>query len=273
MVSFPNCKINIGLQILNKRADGFHNLQTIFYPIALKDAVEVITAKQQENQVDFSSTGIKIDADADQNLCIRAYQLLKKDFPQLPSVKIHLHKNIPIGAGLGGGSADAACTLQLLNDTYSLELSDESLKKYSSILGSDVAFFIENSPCVATGRGETLTRISLNLSMYQILIVFPGIHINTGWAFSQLSPLQNKSAQLDTAWQKPVADWKNNISNDFEKVVFTKYPDIEYIKNKFYENGALYASMSGSGSSVYGIFEKEMTPQINFPKHYFYKWV
>ncbi|MEO5943942.1 MAG: 4-(cytidine 5'-diphospho)-2-C-methyl-D-erythritol kinase [Ferruginibacter sp.] len=273
MLSFPNCKINIGLNILDKRADGFHNLQTIFYPIKIKDAVEVITALQNNTPIAFSSSGIPVDGEEKNNLCIKAYQLLQKDFSQLPAVQIHLHKNIPMGAGLGGGSADAAFTLQLLNQKYALRLTTDDLLKYSAALGSDVPFFILNSGCYATGRGEILEKVDLDLSTYAILVIHPGIHVNTGWAFSQIDLQKEKTVDLKAAVQKPVTEWRESITNNFETAVFAKYPEMADIKNTLYENGSLYAAMSGSGSSVYGIFEKETAEKINFPEHYFYKWV
>jgi 4-diphosphocytidyl-2-C-methyl-D-erythritol kinase len=236
MLSFPNCKINIGLNILDKRADGFHNLQTIFYPIKIKDAVEVITAPQSNNAVAFSSSGVIIDGEEKDNLCIKAYQLLQKDFPQLPAVQLHLHKNIPMGAGLGGGSADAAFTLQLLNQKYALRLATDDLLKYSATLGSDVPFFIVNLSCYATGRGEVLEKIDLDLSAYAMLIIHPGIHVNTGWAFSQIDLQKEKPIDLRASIQRPVAEWKDLITNDFEKAVFGIYPEIANIKDKLYHN-------------------------------------
>jgi 4-diphosphocytidyl-2-C-methyl-D-erythritol kinase len=272
MVSFTNCKINIGLHILRKRDDGYHDLQTIFYPVALKDALEIITSGDSTTEVTFSTTGIPVAGKAENNLCIKAYHLLKKDFPQIPAVKMHLHKAIPMGAGLGGGSADAAFTLQLLNTKYQLSLSTDQLISYSLQLGSDCPFFIINKPCYATGRGEVLEEIDLNLSACKIIIINPGIHINTGLAFSNIMAGGQKG-NLKEAIQQPVHQWKDCISNDFEKPVFSQYPEVGSIKDQLYANGALYASMSGSGSSVYGIFEKDRLPEINFPGHYFCQWV
>ena len=271
MIAFPNGKINIGLQVLEKRSDGFHNLQTIFYPLFIKEAVEIIT-NSTNSDVIFTASGISIDGNIDNNLCLKAYQLLKQDFPQLPAVQIHLHKAIPMGAGLGGGSADAAFTLQLLNKKYDLGLNDCQLHNYALSLGSDCPFFIINQPCYATGRGEILEPINLDLSNYRMLLVNPGIHINTGMAFSLL---KNKSTPIPLleAIEQPIATWKENIFNDFEKPVFNVYPEINELKSNLYTAGALYASMSGSGSSVYGIFKKSEPPMLNFPAHYFYKWV
>jgi 4-diphosphocytidyl-2-C-methyl-D-erythritol kinase len=272
MIAFPNAKINIGLNILGKRNDGFHNLQTVFYPVAIKDTVEIIVHQNPLEEVVFSSSGIPVDGTQDDNLCIKAYRLLKRDFPHLPSVKMHLHKNIPMGAGLGGGSADAAFMLQLLNNKFNLQLEQNELIEYSKLLGSDCPFFILNSPCFATGRGEILQKLDFSLSNYKILIINPGIHINTRWAFGELQKNESQDA-LDELIQLPIAQWKNFISNDFELPIFKKHPEIEVIKNKLYESGAIYAAMSGSGSSVYGIFDPEFKGNINFQETYFYKWV
>lgn len=265
MITFPNGKINIGLQVTGKRHDGFHDLQTIFYPISIKDVLEIIDSPI----LNFSSGGLHIDAS--QNLCVQAYNLLKKDF-QIPPVHIHLHKLIPVGAGLGGGSADATSCLQLLNEKCKLDLTTMQLNNYALALGSDCPFFLLNKPCYATGRGEKLEEIALDLSSYKILLVHPGIHINTGWAFSQLN-INTNFSDLKKNVSQPVTKWKENILNDFEKPVFTAYPAIEALKNEMYQHGALYAAMSGSGSSVFGIFTKDSTPILNFPPDYFSKWV
>ena len=272
MLSFPNCKINIGLNILAKRKDEYHDLQTIFYPIAIKDALEIIEADTSAKDITFSSSGIKINGTEEDNLCMKAFQLLKKDFPKLPSIKMHLHKTIPMGAGLGGGSADAAFALQLLNKKFFLHLTQDQLLAYALQLGSDCPFFILNKPCYATGRGEILEPFELNLSGFSILIVNPRIHINTAVSFSAIRVGENKT-NLKELITTPITEWKNCIINDFENNLFSSCPEIAVIKNKLYANGAMYASMSGSGSSVYGIFLKEQKTSINFPAHYFYRWV
>ena len=272
MVVFPNGKINIGLLVVEKRTDGYHNIQTIFYPIKTRDIVEIIT-DNAEKEITYTQSGLQIDGDTDSNLCIKAYHLLKRDFNHLPHIQLHLHKAIPMGAGLGGGSADGAFTLKLLNDKYQLNLSDSQLINYALELGSDCPFFILNTASYATGRGEILNPIQLDLSNYKILIVNPGIHVNTGWAFSQLTP-HHPDVNLIEAVSKSVIEWKNLISNDFEASVFKMHPAIAELKSHLYENGALYASMSGSGSSVYGIFEKSFNAaEIKIPETYFYKWV
>ena len=265
MIVFPNCKINLGLQILDKREDGFHNIETIFYPVPLKDALEIISF-ESKNQVIFSSSGNAINGEAKDNLCLLAYYLLKKDFPDLPSVKIHLHKNIPMGAGLGGGSADAAFTLQLLNKLFTLNITTEKLLDYSLQLGSDCPFFITNTPCLGTGRGENLQEIELDLSNYKIILVNPRIHINTGEAFTNLNVMP-KSLIQDTLKNKilqPIKIWKNTIENEFELPVFEKYPVIKNIKEHLYHYGASYAAMSGTGSTVFGFFKKDIPIKLEF---------
>lgn len=263
MILFPNCKINLGLHIIRKREDGFHDLETIFYPLPVTDALEVISSQQ----VHFAGSGIAVPGEATDNLCLRAYQLLRQDYPALPPVNIHLHKNIPIGAGLGGGSADAAFMLRLLNSKYQLNLDEAALIRYAAQLGSDCAFFIPNKPCFATGRGEVMTGIDLDLSTYSFLLVHPGIHVNTGWAFKQLTP-QLPAVSLQTAILEPVEHWRKIISNDFEAPVFAQHPAIGEIKEKMYDHGAIYASMSGSGSAVFGIFPKNKIADILWDASY-----
>lgn len=266
MIVFPNCKINLGLSILSKRDDGYHNLETVFYPLPVTDALEIIISPADTK---FSSTGLLINVGETDNICMKAYFLLKKDFPGLPSIQMHLHKTIPMGAGLGGGSADGAYTLLLLNRIFSLNLSTKQLITYASVLGSDCPFFIINKPCFGTGRGEIMEPISLDLSGYSFMLVNCGITINTGWAFSQLSLGASRVAgSLKDIVSKPVDNWKNSLANDFEKPVFQKYPEIKTIKDKLYTAGALYASMTGSGSTVFGIFKKKGLPFISFPGNY-----
>ena len=258
MVCFPNCKINLGLRILDKREDGFHNLETIFYPVLLKDGLEIINSTSND-PVEFTQSGLSIDGIVEENLCVKAWQLIKKDFPQLPAVRLHLHKCIPMGAGLGGGSSDAAFTLQLLNDKFQLGLTKIQLLQYAAQLGSDGPFFIINKPCHATGRGEELTEINVDLRGYFTALINPGIHINTGWAFSKLSDGSKATGSypksLTTIIQQPISTWKDELQNDFESPVAEKYPQIITIKEDLYNLGAVYAAMSGSGSTVFGLFE------------------
>jgi 4-diphosphocytidyl-2-C-methyl-D-erythritol kinase len=281
MIVFPNCKINLGLHILNKREDGYHDLETVFYPIGIKDALEVVRRDDGRQSTDethhspltthisFSSTGLPIAGDEANNLCIKAYHLLKKDFPSLPPVQMHLHKAIPMGAGLGGGSSDGAFALKLLNDKFQLGLSTQQLIDYALQLGSDCPFFIINKPCYATGRGEMLETVSLDLSAYHFAIVNPGIHVNTGWAFSQLNINgSGRSERPDPKQiiQQPIETWKDQLINDFEEPVSEAHPEIATIKQQLYDAGAVYASMTGSGSTVFGIFEKK--PELNFDEKY-----
>jgi len=268
MVVFPNCKINLGLHVLEKRSDGYHNLETILYPIQLRDALELIQKESQS--VDFSMSGSPVDGMPDDNLCIKAYRLLKKDFRELPSVQMHLHKAIPMGAGLGGGSADGAFILKLLNKKFSFGLSEKQLTDYALQLGSDCPFFIINKPCYASGRGEILETINLDLSAYKFWIVHPDIHISTAWAFENIKPLF-PAKSIKEIIQQSIESWKEKLINDFEEPVFRQYPQIKMIKDQLYNAGAVYASMSGSGSAVYGIFRKEKYIKLSFPSNYFIK--
>lgn len=270
MVVFPNCKINLGLNIVGKRNDEFHNIETVFYPLTLQDALEVIEGDGPGENIQFSTSGETIHGKPDDNLCIKAYQLLKKDFLQLPSIKLHLHKTIPSGAGLGGGSADGTFTLKLLNQKFNLGLSTEKLLDYALQLGSDCPFFIINEPCFATGRGEVLQTLKIDLSAYKFIIVNPGIHIHTAGVFSLIAPtLPSKS--IKQIIQQSVETWKGDLKNDFENPVFKKHPEIKIIKNDLYKAGALYASMTGSGSTVYGIFKKDMHVKLILPEDYLIK--
>lgn len=263
MVAFPNCKINLGLNIIGRRDDGYHNLETVFYPVGLKDALEIIPAEENS----FQLSGLKINGDSKDNLCLKAYELLKKDFPGLPFLNIHLHKVIPMGAGLGGGSADGGFMLLLLNKKFHLDLTNRQLLDYALQLGSDCPFFILNKPSFATGRGEKISPIDLNLDAYKIVIVNPGIHVSTKDAFAKLSPaLPEKS--ISNIIRQPINTWKGELVNDFEKSVFEMFPAIEEIKKALYEAGAIYSAMTGSGSTVFGIFEAQTNPHLSFPASY-----
>jgi len=271
LITFPNCKINLGLNVIRKRQDGFHDIETVFYPLPLTDVLEIVPGdfSKRENIEDqsigskFITTGLPINGAAAKNLCVKAYQLLQQDFPKLPSIDIYLHKTIPIGAGLGGGSADGSFALKLLNEKFQLKLSIEQLLDYALHLGSDCPFFIINRACFASGRGEFLQTIDLSLSAYSFIIVHPGIHISTSGAFQQLQPsLPGKS--IKEIIHQPVSTWKNELINDFENAVCDQYPELSGIKSKLYEAGALYASLSGSGSCFYGIFPKNHFPVCNF---------
>lgn len=270
MIYFPNCKINIGLNVVSRRPDGYHDLESIFFPFALRDAVELIEDDSLKD-VYFTQSGKKVGGDPEKNLCIMAYRMLKKDHPALPFCRIHLHKHIPEKAGLGGGSADAAFTLKLINDKFRLGLSKEQLLDYALRLGSDCPFFIINQPALATGRGEQLEPVTLDLSPYSIFLVHPGISVETKWAYSRITPSGKKDENLKTLIKEPIRVWKNKIFNDFEKPVFEAFPAIRELKEAMYRAGALYASMSGSGSAVFGIFEKQV--KMDLPAGYFQKWI
>lgn len=271
MVSFPNCKINLGLNVVRRRADGYHDIETIFYPLPVYDVLEIITVQNSENSEPvFTLSGLPVDGGASNNLCMKAYMLLKKDFPGLPAITMHLHKAIPLGAGLAGGSADGAFTLQLLNKKFQLQIAQERLLQYALQLGSDCPFFIFNQPCFATGRGEQLQPLLLNFSGYKIMLIHPGIHISTQWAFSQIIP-QSPVQSIKEIINQPIETWRHHaLKNDFEQSVLQQYPELLHIRNTLYDAGALYAAMSGSGSSFYGIFpEKILIPDLLLPQHYF----
>ena len=265
MILFPNAKINIGLNIISRREDGFHNLETIFYPLAIRDALEVVEA----DQLKFTSSGLEIPGDAMDNLCLKAYHLLSKDY-KIPPVHIHLHKHIPIGAGLGGGSADASFFIRLMNEKFELGMDTLQMEAYASRLGSDCAFFIQNKPALAVGKGDQLHAIEVDLSTYFIMLVMPKVQVSTSDAYRGVRPAKVASSLADLI-KLPVEEWRVAIKNDFEPSVFMQYPIIAEIKSKLYSAGALYACMSGSGSSVFGIFEKELKlPDLEQDNKVFY---
>ena len=270
MVRFPGCKINLGLRVLAKRTDGFHDIETIFYPIKWNDVVEIIPSTSTSK---FSTSGIEIDGNSSSNLCLKAYNLLKQDFPLLPNCDIHLHKNIPIGAGLGGGSADASSVLLMLNEMFELNISMSQLENHASLLGSDCPFFIHNKPMLATGRGEVLSPIDVSLENHAIVLINPGIAINTKWAFSTLVFQQHDDTSLGDMIKLPIESWQDKLKNDFEIPIFSAYPEIAAVKEKLLTAGALYSSMSGSGSTVFGIFKKKIDLQEKFPASYILHWV
>jgi 4-diphosphocytidyl-2-C-methyl-D-erythritol kinase len=260
MIVFPNAKINLGLRITGKREDGYHNLDTVFYPIQFQDALEIITHPDQSGSwVSFSSSGLPIPGATTENLCNKAYHLLKERFPELPVIQMHLHKHIPMGAGLGGGSADGAFTLRLLNDKYKLNLSETELIELALDLGSDCPFFIKNTPVHATGRGEIMEPTAVDLSDKKIVLVLPGIHVSTAIAFRDC-PIEPNAIACNTITQQPIEEWKDRLINDFEHTVFPVYPALKKIKEQLYDAGAIYASMSGTGSTVFGIFDD--TPNL-----------
>lgn len=249
MLAFANAKFNVGLNIIEKRPDGYHNLETVFVPLKLYDVVEIVDAPA----TDIHIHGMDIPGSEKDNLCLRAFDLLAADYHLAPQ-QIHLLKQIPIGAGLGGGSADAAFVLKLLNDKFTLGLTVSQLESYASRLGADCAFFIQNTPAFASGIGELLEPVPLDLSHYFTVLVKPAIHVSTATAYSKVVP-KRPAASLKDLIQLPVEQWRAHIKNDFEESVFAVYPKIEKIKLDLYGAGALFALMSGSGSSVVGVFE------------------
>ncbi len=252
MLKFPHAKINLGLHIVSKRDDGFHEIETVLYPITLSDVLEFVPS---EGDITFNSSGIPIPCNSTENLCVKAYQLLKKDF-ELPVIDIHLHKIVPIGAGLGGGSSDAAFMLRMINEHFSLGLTISKLQEYAAQLGSDCAFFIEDKPCLAKGRGEQLTSVDIDVSAYHIVLIYPGIHVSTADAYAGVVP-QKPERSLEEIIRLPAEQWKDVLVNDFEKTVFQKYPGIKKIKQQLYNMGAVYACMSGSGSAVFALFKEK----------------
>lgn len=254
MISFPNAKINLGLNIVSKREDGYHNIESCFYSIPWFDSLEVIEAASFA----FHSYGLDIPGDSESNLCVKAYELIKKDH-DIPPVEIHLLKTIPMGAGLGGGSADGAFTLKMLNGLFDLNLTDSQLEAYSLKLGSDCPFFIKNLPAIAKGRGEQLGLIDLDLSGYHLAIHNPDIHISTKEAYAGVSP-NTPDKGVSELIQTSINKWKDVLVNDFEASIFPNHSAIAQLKEDMYESGAIYASMTGSGSTVFGIFKEPITP-------------
>lgn len=262
MIVFPNIKINLGLSITEKRPDGYHNLETVFYPVALEDALEIRALPEADKKITLHQYGMEITGNPEDNLVAKAYSLLDKEF-HLPPVEIHLYKHIPSGAGLGGGSSDAAFMLKLLNGHFHLNLSEEQLEIYAATLGADCAFFIKNKPVYAEGIGNIFSPIELSLKGYQIMIVKPDVFVSTREAFANIHP-HHPEYPVKEVIRRPVAEWKDTLINDFEASVFPQHPVIGEIKQELYNQGALYASMSGSGSSVFGLFAPDAAlPEIN----------
>lgn len=267
MIGFPNAKINLGLHVRNKRSDGFHNIESVFYPLPLCDVLEI--GKSPSGVTTMKCTGLEIPPDTDgkeDNIIMRLISLLQAEF-NLPPLYIHLHKVIPLGAGLGGGSSDCAFALQMINRICKMGLSFDRRLQIVTQLGSDCAFFLNNEPALASGRGETLTPVHLNLKGYHIVLIKPGVHINTALAYSWVNPNEEAAPLRETILKSPAA-WKHLLVNDFEVPVFQRYPEIKQLKEMLYEAGALYAAMSGSGSAVFGIFEHE-PENLDVPDAYF----
>jgi len=259
MITFPIAKINLGLNVVEKRPDGYHNLQTVFYPVPIMDALEIVPMNEgfpSDVDCDLKVTNIHIEGDEQRNLVVRAYRLLKQDFPSLPRIHTHLWKGIPTQAGMGGGSSDCAYMIRILNETFDLQLTDEQMQRYAAQLGADCAFFIKSIPCYAEGIGEKLVPISLDLSGWHIGVVRPDIPVPTKEAFSRIHPHYPELNCREVVMQ-PVETWHNTLVNDFEESVFALYPEIGAIKEQLYKMGATYAAMSGSGSALFGLFKEK----------------
>ena len=251
MIVFPNIKLNLGLYVVAKRNDGYHDIETVFYPVeSLADTLEILPS----DAFVFEQSGITVECSSDDNLCVKAYKLLAEKF-DLPPVQMYLHKIVPTGGGLGGGSSDAAFTLLCLDKIFRLNLDANALKSYAADLGSDCAFFIDNRPSIASGRGEILREVPVDLSAFSTILVKPDVHVSTAEAYAEIVPQKPDENLLDVI-SSPVDTWKGRLTNDFETSVFRRFPEIEAIKNKLYEAGATYASMSGSGATVFGLFDR-----------------
>jgi len=262
MVTFPHAKINLGLNVVKKRTDGYHDIVTCFYPLSWTDALEILPSEK----LNFTHSGLQIPGATDNNLCLRAYQLLKADF-DLPLVNIHLHKVIPMGAGLGGGSADAAFTIKMLDSLFALSLTEKKMMAYAAKLGSDCPFLIQHRPLIASGTGNIFEEVDLNLKGYFLAVVHPKIHIDTRNAYQSLTP-RFPDTQVQDILRLAPEQWPEKLKNDFETPIFKTEPGLQEIKAKLYSLGAVYASMSGSGSSMYGIFKTQQDIKGHFPKEY-----
>lgn len=271
MISFPNCKINLGLYVTARRSDGYHNIETAFLPIPFYDVLECIRATDVDNTT-FEQSGHVLNIPPEKNICLKAYALVKEMFPSILPVHMYLHKNIPAGAGLGGGSANAAFTIMALNSLYHLNLSVEEMENMALQLGSDCPFFIRNTPCIGKGRGEEFLPLHIDLTSYSLLVVNPGIHINTAWAFGKCSPAP-VNEPIELTLNRPIEEWPQFLYNVFEPIVFSQHPQIALLKQSLYDAGAVYASMTGTGSTVFALFAKKAKPALQFPHTYFVKWM
>ncbi len=268
MTVYPVAKINLGLNVVERRADGYHNLQTVFYPIPIKDSLEVQTASDgaaTDHDCTLEVSNIRIDGDTQSNLVVRAYNLLKKDFPEMPRLHARLQKNIPTQAGMGGGSSDCAYMIRLLNDSCNLKMDETTMERYAASLGADCAFFIKGRPCYAEGIGDKMTPLQLDLGGWHIGVVKPDIPVPTKEAFAMITPHYPEKSPRDIVMQ-PVSTWAAELKNDFEDSVFPLHPEIRAVKEQLYQIGATYAAMSGSGSAVFGLFtEQPAMLEKNFP--------
>jgi len=273
MITFPYAKINLGLNVVERRSDGYHNLQTVFYPVPLTDALELNVMDQRYPATvdcDLKVSNIPIEGDEQRNLVVRAYQLLKADFPTLPRIHAHLWKNIPTQAGMGGGSSDCAYMLRMLNNIGDLGLTQQQLIDYAARLGADCPFFIISQPCYAEGIGERLHPIELTLSGWHLAIVRPDIPVPTREAFALIHP-HFPTRSCHEVVQQPVDTWRHELTNDFEESVFALHPEIAHIKQRLYGLGATYAAMSGSGSALFALFREAPTDMAShFPDTFTY---
>ncbi len=261
MLSFSNAKINLGLNILEKRPDGYHNIESVFYPVPWTDVLEVLPS----DTFSFTTSGLDIPGTKEQNLILKAYKLLQENYPIKP-LKIHLHKVLPMGAGIGGGSSNGAFALSLINEVLDLQIGTKKLEVLASELGSDCPFFIQNKPRFCYGKGIEFSETTVDLSGKFIVMVNPGIHITTQEAYAGVKPYVPK-LRISEITKLPISEWRNTLSNDFEQTISKNHITIGNIKKELYENGALYASMTGSGSTLYGIWDKEVDLKSIFKQY------
>ena len=271
MITFPNAKINLGLKVTGKRTDGFHTLETVFYPVGLCDILEINVAA--DGIFSFAASGLSIPGYPQENICVKAYHLMANEM-HIPPVKMHLHKVIPTGAGLGGGSSDAAFAIKMIDSLFSLHLPEKTMITLAGFLGSDCAFFIRNEPAVAVGRGEELSPVKIDIAAYHPVIIVPSIHVNTREAYGWLDQMKEYSEKASVVHplilnpELPVGAWRDELTNDFEGPVFERFPRIGEIRDMLYDKGAIYASMTGSGAGVYGLFS-EPVKDLQLPEVYF----
>lgn len=255
MISYPHAKINLGLNVVSKRNDGYHNLETIFYPVQWCDILEILPGPQHSKGIEVHMSGLPVAGKHSDNLCVKAYELLKQNY-NVRSVKLYLHKQIPMGAGLGGGSSDAAFFVKKMNELFALGITNGEMRSIVQKLGADCAFFVDGTPVYAEERGDKFSSVDISLNGKYVAIIYPGIHVATSTAFANISPSVPEHNCKDSVAKHPVHEWKNFLTNDFEKTVFAVHPEIAEAKKQLYGAGALYASMSGSGSAVFGIFDQ-----------------
>lgn len=266
MLLFSNAKINLGLYVTSKRDDGFHNIETIFYPIGLKDIIEFLPS----SEFNYNNSGYIVDCPIESNIIVKAYKKLQSLY-NLPEIELYLHKNIPFGAGLGGGSSNASTVLKNLASYFNIDITLKELYKIAEELGSDCPFFLKNKPCKATSKGEVLEEIDLDLSAYYFAIVKPAVNISTKDAYASIKP-KKPNHNLLVSIDESISEWKNLIYNDFEESIFPKFPEVKQTKEKLYELGAEFALMSGSGASVFGLFQERIELKNKFPDTYF-TWI